>query len=108
MRLINRLEHPTNLHTHGSHVSPNGNSDNALLHIHPGETFDFEFALPLNHAPGLNWYHPHEHSHGTEQIFGGMTGAIIVRSASERRRQLPRMRDRVLVLQAPEWDANGS
>lgn len=107
VRLSNRLEHPTNLHTHGFHVSPNGNSDNALLHIHPGETFDFEYALPRNHAPGLNWYHPHEHSHGTEQIFGGMTGAIIVRSAAERRRRRPRVRDRVLVLQAPEWDANG-
>ena len=42
---------PTNLHTHGFHVSPEGNSDNVLLHIEPGETFDYEFDLPRNHAP---------------------------------------------------------
>ena len=41
-------------------------------------------------------------------MFGGMAGAIIFRSAAERRgRRAASMRDRVLVLQAPEWDANG-
>jgi FtsP/CotA-like multicopper oxidase with cupredoxin domain len=107
LRLVNRLEDPTNLHTHGFHVSPEGNSDNVLLHIPPGETFDFEFDLPRNHAPGLNWYHPHPHGHGTHQMFGGMAGAVIFRSRAERRRRLPPMRDRVLVLQAPEWDEAG-
>ena len=59
LKLVNRLEDATNLHTHGFHVSPEGNSDNVLLHIEPGESFDFQFDLPRNHAPGLNWYHPH-------------------------------------------------
>jgi suppressor of ftsI len=40
-------------------------------------------------------------------MFGGMAGAVIFRSAAERRGRLPPMRDRVLVLQAPEWDASG-
>jgi FtsP/CotA-like multicopper oxidase with cupredoxin domain len=107
LRLVNRLDDATNLHTHGFHVSPVGNSDNVLLHIEPGETFDYEFDLPRNHAPGLNWYHPHAHGHGTHQMFGGMAGAVIFRSRAERRGALPPMRDRVLVLQAPEWDAAG-
>ena len=107
LRLVNRLEHPTNLHTHGFHVSPEGNSDNVLLHIEPGEVFDFEFDLPRNHSPGLNWYHPHPHGHGTQQMFGGMAGAVIFRSRAERRGALSSIRDRVLVLQAPEWDAAG-
>ena len=107
VRLVNGLEHPTNLHTHGFHVSPEGDSDNVLLHIEPGETFDYRFDLPRNHAPGLNWYHPHAHGHGTPQLFGGMAGAVIFRSRAERRGTLPPMRDRVLVLQAPEWDESG-
>ena len=105
--LVNGLEHPTNLHTHGFHVSPEGNSDNVLLHIEAGETFEYQFDLPRDHAPGLNWYHPHPHGHGTHQMFGGMAGAVIFRSRAERRRRLPPMRDRVLVLQAPEWDEAG-
>ena len=35
-------------------------------------------------------------------------GAVIFRSRAERRRALPPMRDRVLVLQAPEWDEAGA
>ena len=107
LRLINRLSEATNLHTHGFHVSPEGNSDNVLIHIEPGETFDFQFDIPRHHAPGLNWYHPHTHGHSTPQQFGGMSGAVIFRSRAERRRSLPPMRDRVLVLQAPEWDDTG-
>ncbi|HZB76859.1 MAG TPA: multicopper oxidase family protein [Solirubrobacteraceae bacterium] len=107
IELVNRLEEPTNLHTHGFHVSPEGNSDNVLLHIDAGATFDFRFDIPANHAPGLNWYHPHAHGHGTPQMFGGMAGAVIFRSEAERRGPAPSMRDRVLVLQAPEWDAAG-
>jgi FtsP/CotA-like multicopper oxidase with cupredoxin domain len=41
VHLINDLTQPTNLHFHGSHVSPKGNSDNVLLTIKPGETFDY-------------------------------------------------------------------
>ena len=107
IELVNRLDQPTNLHTHGFHVSPEGNSDNVLLHIDAGATFDFRFDIPANHAPGLNWYHPHAHGHGTPQMFGGMAGAVIFRSEAERHGPAPSMRDRVLVLQAPEWDAAG-
>ncbi len=46
MTLINQLDQPTNLHTHGLHVSPAGNSDNVFLHLMPGETFQFEFQIP--------------------------------------------------------------
>ena len=52
LSLVNRLDEATNLHTHGFHVSPEGNSDNVLLHIGPAETFDFQFDLPPNHAQG--------------------------------------------------------
>jgi FtsP/CotA-like multicopper oxidase with cupredoxin domain len=38
LRLVNRLEEPTNLHFHGMHVSPRGLSDNIFRTIGPGET----------------------------------------------------------------------
>jgi len=40
----------TNLHTHGLHVSPKGNSDNVLLAIGPQTKFQFEIKLPANHT----------------------------------------------------------
>jgi FtsP/CotA-like multicopper oxidase with cupredoxin domain len=62
-RLLTQLDDGTNLHTHGLHVSPAGNSDNVLLDILPGETFDYEFAIPRDgtsglYIPGFYWYHP--------------------------------------------------
>src|SRR5262245_27016216 len=47
----------TNLHTHGLHVSPVGNSDNVLLAIPPQTKFPFEIKVPGFHAPGSFWYH---------------------------------------------------
>ncbi len=48
--LSNQLDESTNLHTHGLHVSPAGNSDNVLLQLMPGETFAYEFAIsPMTH-----------------------------------------------------------
>ncbi len=45
MNTIGDLNH-TNLHTHGLHVSPAGHSDNVLLDIAPGQTFEYEIKIP--------------------------------------------------------------
>jgi hypothetical protein len=37
---------PSNLHYHGMSVSPQGNSDNVFVHVHPGETFQYEVRTP--------------------------------------------------------------
>jgi FtsP/CotA-like multicopper oxidase with cupredoxin domain len=52
VHLQNRLDQPTNLHFHGSHVSPKGNSDNVLLNIKPGEDFEYEYKLPRRSSSG--------------------------------------------------------
>src|SRR5690242_5652941 len=49
LRLVNRLDEPTNLHMHGLHVSPGGISDNVFLSVPPGQTQDFEFHIPPTH-----------------------------------------------------------
>lgn len=68
----------TNLHTHGLHVSPSGNSDNAMLHFVKGDTFTYEFDLSLHPGGNLNFYHPHAHGNTAEQLWGGMAGALEV------------------------------
>ena len=51
----------SNIHTHGLQVSPSGNADNPFLLFKPGETFDYEIAIPSDQPAGFDWYHPHKH-----------------------------------------------
>jgi FtsP/CotA-like multicopper oxidase with cupredoxin domain len=78
LQLVNSLPEPTNLHFHGLHVSPSGESDNILRHVAAGETAQYVVDLPADHAPGTFWYHSHQHGISEEQVFGGMSGLIVV------------------------------
>ncbi|MDP3208718.1 MAG: multicopper oxidase family protein [Rhodoglobus sp.] len=99
----NQLNEPTNLHVHGLHVSPTGNSDNVLVSIDPGTSFDYEYQLPEDHPPGVYWYHPHHHGNVATQVFGGLYGAIIVEDSTP----IPVARERVLVVSDITLDASG-
>ena len=50
---------PFNLHTHGLHVSPKGNSDNVLLDVPAGMSNTYQYDIPTDHPQGLYWYHSH-------------------------------------------------
>ena len=78
VRLVNDLDQPTNLHTHGLLVSADEHGDNPFLSIGPGEAFDYDIHLPDDHPPGVFWYHPHRHGLVADQVFGGLYGAIVV------------------------------
>jgi L-ascorbate oxidase len=69
----------TNLHSHGLWVSPAGNSDNVLLSINPGVSFQYEYNIPPDHPAGTFWYHSHRHGSTALQVSSGMAGALIVR-----------------------------
>lgn len=69
----------TNLHTHGLWVNPAGNSDNVLLTINPGVSFEYEYNIPADHPAGTFWYHTHNHGSTALQVSSGMAGALIVR-----------------------------
>jgi FtsP/CotA-like multicopper oxidase with cupredoxin domain len=73
-------DQPTNLHFHGMSVSPEGNSDNVFIHVHPGEQFDYEVHVPATgrQGPGFFWFHPHAHGLVDKQVLGGMSGALVV------------------------------
>lgn len=84
LKLKNELKQHTNVHYHGMHVSPNGNSDNIFLMIHTGETFDYVLDLPANHDVGTFWYHSHMHMDSESQVFGGLSGVLIVDGLEQR------------------------
>jgi len=68
----------TNLHTHGLHVSPSGNSDNMMIMLMSGDTFTYEYDLSMQEPGSINFYHPHSHGSVAEQYWGGMAGALDV------------------------------
>ncbi|MGJ3264551.1 MAG: multicopper oxidase family protein [Salinarimonas sp.] len=69
----------TNLHSHGLWVSPTGNSDNVLIAIDPGVSFQYEWNIPADHPSGTFWYHPHLHGGVALQVSSGMAGFILIR-----------------------------
>ena len=46
--------------------------------MEPGESYDIEIAIPSDHIPGTNWYHPHAHGSADVQIASGAVGALII------------------------------
>lgn len=100
----------TNLHTHGLHVSPSGNSDNVLLAISPQTDFAYDIRLPDDHTRGSYWYHAHTHGSTAIQVGSAMAGALVVdddpaaipaalRAANER--------EKVMVIQTILYDTAG-
>ena len=83
---------PSNLHFHGMAVSPQGNSDNVFIHVHPGESFSYNVHIPVRdrQGAGLFWYHPHAHGIVARQVLGGMSGGIVINGADQ---HFPILRD---------------
>ena len=68
-----------NMHLHGLHVSPAGNSDNVLLNIAPQTGFPYEYYIPTDHPAGTFWYHAHRHGSTAVQVSSGASGILLVR-----------------------------
>lgn len=67
---------PINLHTHGLHVSPDGNADNVLLDIPAGKGNRYDYAIPQSMPAGMYWYHSHLHTLTAEQTYRGLAGLL--------------------------------
>ena len=104
INVTNKLGEPTNLHTHGLHVSPTGNSDNVFVEINNGESFQYQYTLDADLPPGVYWYHPHHHGMAAPQVFGGLYGALIV----EEPNAVASNADRVLVVSDITINKDGS
>lgn len=68
-----------NLHTHGLHVSPSGNSDNVFISVPPGGSANYVYQIPADHPAGTFWYHSHHHGSVAIDAASGMEGVLIVR-----------------------------
>nr|WP_296763707.1 multicopper oxidase domain-containing protein [Rhodococcus sp. (in: high G+C Gram-positive bacteria)] len=69
-------EAPLNLHTHGLHVSPDGNADNVLLDIPAGMGNRYDYAVPEDMPNGMYWYHSHLHTLTAQQTYSGLAGLL--------------------------------
>ena len=109
IRFRNALpDDPSNLHYHGMSVSPQGNSDNVFVHVHPGREFDYEVRIPAagRQGSGLFWYHPHAHGVVDKQILGGMSGALVVDGAERLFPILKDLPERFLLFKHAELGEN--
>ena len=98
VQLANDTDENTNLHTHGLHVSPSGNSDNVLLTIEPGQRFDYEYDIPDDHPGGTLWYHAHLHGLSDKQVFGGLFGLLVLRGEFDELPGIAGLPERVMIL----------
>jgi FtsP/CotA-like multicopper oxidase with cupredoxin domain len=92
----------TNLHTHGMHVSPEGNGDDIFVSIEPGVSHPYEIEVPADHQGGLFWYHPHRHGAVAQQVRCGMAGMIIVRGEIDEVPEVKAAKEQILVIQGLE------
>ncbi len=99
--LDNRLDAPTNLHTHGLHVSPEGEGDNVFVMVDSGRQHTYRYEIPADHPSGTFWYHPHHHGTVAPQVFAGLAGSIIVEDAVDELAELAASTSRLLVLADP-------
>lgn len=97
MNLLNSFN-TTNLHTHGLHVSPFGNSDNVLLTVEPKGSQDYEIDIPADHVAGTFWYHAHHHGSTAGNVASGMSGALIIEGGLDNLPEIKAAKERVLVL----------
>jgi len=66
--------------------------------VRNSEVFDYEIAIPENHASGLYWYHSHQHALSESQVGGGMSGGLIVDGILDPFPELKTVKERVMLL----------
>ncbi len=98
--LVNDLDEPTSLHTHGLHVSPHGTGDNPFVIVEPGGSRTYEYVIPADHPAGTFWYHPHAHGMAASQVAAGLSGVLLVEDAVDDALDAVAT-DRVLVINDP-------
>ncbi|SMC16690.1 bilirubin oxidase [Andreprevotia lacus DSM 23236] len=87
IRFRNDLPQATTVHWHGLPVP--ADQDGGPHHpVAPGEERLYRLELPKGSA-GTYWYHPHPHGDTPEQVFRGLAGALIVRTADDPLAALP-------------------
>ena len=71
----------------------------------PGQSYDIEIAIPSDHVPGTNWYHPHAHGSADVQIASGVLGALIIEGDFADVPEIAAAQERLLVLTEAVFDS---
>ncbi len=108
IKLENKLNIPTNLHVHGLHVSPLGNSDNPFITVAAGKSFDYEIKILKNQNSGIFWYHPHHHGMVAAEEASGLYGMILIQDAIDQRPAFSGSDQLLLTLAAPVFGKDSS
>ncbi|MEM8843915.1 MAG: multicopper oxidase family protein [Pseudomonadota bacterium] len=103
-----RLDGNTNMHYHGTNVSPKEPADNVYIGIKPGESYQYEVEFPEDHPQGLFWYHPHWHGTTEYQIGGGLSGLLSVDGVLDPWPELKDIRVRHMILRDVQIDKDGN
>jgi FtsP/CotA-like multicopper oxidase with cupredoxin domain len=102
----------TNVHYHGTDVTPIPPGDSVFVRIRPGQSFENRFTFPQDHPQGLHWYHTHLHGFVEPQILSGLSGMLIVDGViADHYPELLDLRQRVMLLKAnllPDQDPNSA
>jgi len=99
----NSLDHVTNLHFHGLHVTPGGSGDNVLLRIERDQSFLYLFQIPSYHPAGLYWFHPHIHGLSGAQVRSGLAGVFSIRGDFDGIGDLPEATEYDIVYQTLDY-----
>lgn len=108
---INPCMDMTNLHFHGLTVSPDAPQDDVLtMMAKPGQVLHYSVEIPLDHPPGLFWYHTHPHGESHRQVLDGMSGAIVIEGMERYVPEVAQLRERVIVVRGRslEHDPNAT
>jgi FtsP/CotA-like multicopper oxidase with cupredoxin domain len=93
----------TSLHYHGLQVSPNAPGDDSIDMIAmPGQSLHYRVAIPLDHPPGLYWYHSHAHGEAERQNLAGMSGALVIEGISQYVPAVANLPERILIAREAE------
>lgn len=104
IHFTNHIGERSNLHFHGIHSSPRGNSDNIHVMVKSGDSYDYEIKVPDDQPPGLYWYHDHMHGSVGPHVSGGLSGAFIVEGLEQQIPALKNMRQKIMVLKDRELE----
>ncbi|MEA2605136.1 MAG: hypothetical protein QOF89_6128 [Acidobacteriota bacterium] len=121
-------DNTTNLHFHGSHVSPQPPQDYVLLELRPNQTStdtappahdhgivaygQYQYTVdPLlfTQSDGTFWYHPHKHGSVSVQVANGMPGALLIEGPFDdwlRTFYQNNLKEKLLVLQQVQEKTN--
>lgn len=92
-------EEPINNHVHGLHISPEGNSDNVLLTLPPGEAFVYEYKIAQDQPEGLYWLHNHRHVYTTDQVYRGLSSMLVIGDTASGITEFDSIPNRTMALQ---------